>query len=323
MKATEAADHHLAEKDRIEGQVMEGDRNTHCFTYACQKVKQGLTEDEVHSCLITENAVRCVPPLDDKEVLSIVRSAMKYRKKHSLSGKRFEPSVYVSEILLRNHVINLYGEYYRYADGVYKPWNETEIKGLIWNWSNRTASVAQIESTVKLLGIETYMNPDTVNPLGLLNLQNGILDAETGELTPHDPKRIFTIQLPVSCTNPPSLRKIKKIICRRFQEYLNRVLPDRDQQALVWEMLGYFLTTDCRYEKAFLLLGAGHNGKTVLLDIIRALLRGYVSELRLADLGHAYRPALLQNKLVNITAEGESSEYVDDVAIKSLISART
>ena len=114
VKATEAADHHLAEKDRVEGQVMEGDRNTHCFTYACQKVKQGLTEDEVHSCLITENAVRCVPPLDDKEVLSIVRSAMKYRRKHSLSGKRFEPSVYVSEILLRNHLINLYGGYYRY-----------------------------------------------------------------------------------------------------------------------------------------------------------------------------------------------------------------
>ena len=68
------------------------------------------------------------------------------------------------------------------------------------------------------------------------------------------------------------------------------------------------------------MLGYGHNGKTVLLDIVRSLLRGYVSELRLADLGHAYRPALLQNRLVNITAEGESSEYVDDVAIKSLIS---
>jgi putative DNA primase/helicase len=325
VKASQVAESHLAQdKDSGEGKITEGDRNSYCFRYACQKVKQGLNEDEVHSCLITENAIRCVPPLEDDEVLSIVKSAMKYRKKHSLSGKRFEPSVYVSEILLKNNVINLYGEYYWYSDGVYRPWNDAEIKGLIWNWSNRSASIAQIESTVKLLGIETYTNPDAVNPLGLLNLRNGILDAETGELSRHDPKRIFTIQLPVSCTvsctHPPSVRQIKKILCRRFQAYLNRVLPNRDQQALVWEMLGYFLTTDCRYEKAFLLLGAGHNGKTVLLDIIRALLRGYVSELRLADLGHAYRPALLQNKLVNITAEGESSEYVDDVAIKSLIS---
>ncbi|MGO9116842.1 MAG: phage/plasmid primase, P4 family [Desulfomonilaceae bacterium] len=321
IKPPQAAEPHLAqENDFTEGQITEGDRNAHCFTYACQKVKQGLNEDEVYACLITENAMRCVPPLEDDEVESIVKSAMKYRRKHSLSGKRFEPSVYVSEILLRNHVISLYGEYYKYQDGVYKPWNDTEIKGLIWNWSNRTASVAQIESTVKLLGIETYINPDAVNPLGCLNLRSGILNTETGELAAHDPKRIFTIQIPVSCPHPPSKGNTKKLKCPQFQAYLNRVLPDRDQQALVWEMLGYFLTTDCRYEKAFLMLGPGHNGKTVLLDIVRALLRGYVSELRLADLGHSYRPALLQNKLLNITAEGESSEYVDDVAIKSLIS---
>ena len=205
VKPAQAADPHLAQKnDFTEGQITEGDRNAHCFTYACQKVKQGLNEDEVYACLITENAMRCVPPLEDDEVESIVKSAMKYRRKHSLSGKRFEPSVYVSEILLRNHVINLYGEYYRYQDGVYRAWNDTEIKGLVWNWSNRTASVAQIESTVKLLAIETYVNPDAVNPLGCLNLRSGILNAETGELAAHDPKRIFTIQIPVLSARWPT-----------------------------------------------------------------------------------------------------------------------
>jgi len=85
-------------------------------------------------------------------------------------------------------------------------------------------------------------------------------------------------------------------------------------------MMGYGLTTDNRYEKAFLLFGEGDNGKSVVLNIMKALFQGYVSVLRLSELNHTFRPAALIDKLVNISSEGESSDLIDDPIIKTLIS---
>jgi len=297
--------------------LTEGERNDNLFRYACQKVAQGLAEEEVDLLAICRNEDYCDPPLNDSELSTIVKSALTYTKDHSLSGEKFDPAIYIAHILMTERVINLYGDFYRYENGVYGLWKPVQIKKILWDWSNKTASVSQLKNTVELLEIETHTDPEEVNRPGLLNLKNGVIDPASMTLLPHSPKRKFTIQLLV--VYDPD-RKTKKPRFRRFQQYLDRVLPEREQQFLLWEILGYCLTTDCRYEKAVLLLGSGHNGKTVLLDIIRALLKGYVSELKLADLSHPYRPSLLENKLVNITAEGESLELVDDVMIKSLIS---
>jgi P4 family phage/plasmid primase-like protien len=302
------------------GTITEGDRNEHLFKYACQKVAQGLSEIEVSACVTYENITRCEPQTDDDEVAEIVESAMKYDKEHSLSGKDFDPKVYVAQILMTWNVINLYGAHYRYAKGVYESWSALDIEKTILEWSKGTATVSQMENLVKRLEIETHLEPESVNPQGLLCLRNGILDAETGQIKDHSPHIPFTIQLPVTCLDPPIPQNPREPNCPSFKKFLSEVLPDTGQQDALWEIFGYCLSTDCRYEKGFIFFGDGSNGKTVVLDIMRAMLKGYVSGLRLSDLGHTYRPSMLVDKLVNISAEGEAVELVDDSIVKSVIS---
>lgn len=302
-------------------QIPEGKRNKDIFKYCAKCFRAGLNREEV-MLLAHVEAEKCVEgshPFTEEEVEKTIESAEGYCN-GGLSGDCFDPPVYIDYIRSQVEIITLYGEQYFYEDGVYSPWPVEELKGLIWELSHRTATVTQIKSCVELLGIETYCAADDVNPPGLLNIRNGIINPETGEVLPHSPDQRFTLQLPVTCENPPASENPRPPNCPHFNRFLERSLPDPAQRDVAWEVLGYCVTTDCRLEKAIILYGWGSNGKTVFLNILRAMLVGLVSELRLTDLGHRYRPSMLINKLVNISAEGEAVELVDDAVVKSVIS---
>jgi putative DNA primase/helicase len=57
-----------------------------------------------------------------------------------------------------------------------------------------------------------------------------------------------------------------------FQNFLDRVLPDKEYQQALQEYVGYCLTDDFTLEKIVILLGNGSNGKSVFQHIITAML---------------------------------------------------
>jgi P4 family phage/plasmid primase-like protien len=300
----------------------EGERNVQLNRYGCAKVAQGLSEDEIQACMVFFNLNHCEPPLDTSEVDDIFKSVLKYRKKYGLTGKEFKPDVYCRRIMDTWRVINVNGQHYRYnkGRGFYEQWQDIEVKALAMEWSNDSASVTQVENLVKRLEIKSHVSPEMVNPKGLISTKSGVIDPETGSIHPHSPDVIFTVQLPVECENPPRPENYREPNCPLFQTFLDRMLPEPFQQEALWEMMGYGMSTDNRYEKAFLLYGEGDNGKSVILNIMKALFQGYVSVLRLSELSHTFRPAALIDKLINISSEGESSALIDDPIVKTLIS---
>lgn len=56
----------------------EGRRNTELFRLACRLRRAGLSERELLAALTEANRTRCDPPLDEREVESIARSAGRY-----------------------------------------------------------------------------------------------------------------------------------------------------------------------------------------------------------------------------------------------------
>ena len=309
------------EESAEEVPIPEGSRNGTMFDYCVRLARLGLKEEEVAALAVTK-AMECEEgshEYTDEEIMWSANSALSYAQ-GGLTGDRFVSALYIDEICSDSKVITLHGEPYVYEGGVFKPWPVEEIKRRIWELSHRTASVAQINNTLELLGIETFVHPDEVNPPGWLNTRSGIINPESGELVPHSPDKLFTVQLLVVCEHPPKGENPRPPRCPLFSKYLEQALPDPLQRDLVWEIIGYCLTTDCRMEKAIILFGFGGNGKTVLLNVIRALLRGFVSELRLSELTHRFRSAMLTDKLVNISSENEAVELVDDALVKSLIS---
>jgi putative DNA primase/helicase len=109
----------------------------------------------------------------------------------------------------------------------------------------------------------------------------------------------------------------------KFQAYLNRVLPEKDKQEILCEFLGYIFipTSILKLEKVLFLYGGGANGKSVLYDIIRALLGIHnTSEYSLQSLTdvNGYSRAQIADMLVNYA--GEINGKLESSRFKSLAS---
>jgi putative DNA primase/helicase len=136
----------------------------------------------------------------------------------------------------------------------------------------------------------------------LLNLKNGTLEVTpTGtRLNPFNPADFLTYQLPFNF-EPGTTAPM-------FTKFLERVLPDKNLQNILSEFLGYVFikTTYLKLEKALLLYGTGANGKSVVYDIVNALLgaenvTSYSLE-SLTDRNGYYR-AMIAGKLANYASE--------------------
>jgi putative DNA primase/helicase len=146
--------------------------------------------------------------------------------------------------------------------------------------------------------------PESNKDRVLINLQNGTFEisSQGTNLRPFDSSDFITYQLPFEF-NPKAKAPI-------FEEYLNRVLPDKERQKILAEYLGYVFikhgSNSLKEEKALVLHGTGANGKSVFFEIVNSLLGvENVSSYSLKSLtnDNGYFRAKLANKLVNYASE--------------------
>ena len=228
-------------------------------------------------------------------------------------GKFFLPDPYANRILSQSRIIFYNGSFHRYEDGVYKEQFELEIKQDIQVLGNEMLKKFHIDDVFNSLKIKTFVRPDSVNKPGMLNLRNGILDIQSGNICPHSPDFLYTFQSGVSFSPTAT--------CPRWEQFLNQVLPNKDEQLLLAEIFGYCLTPETSLHKGFLFHGQGSNGKSVVTAILEALLgEENCGALELNDFKSQFRVAELRNKLINISGEIAADGLVEDITIKRIIS---
>ena len=93
--------------------------------------------------------------------------------------------------------------------------------------------------------------------------------------------------------------------CPQWDKFLDRVLPELEDQQVLAEYVGYCLMPDHELEKLLWLIGPGGNGKSVTLEVIEGLLGSVnVSYLSLTDLtDDDTKRASFEHKMVNISFE--------------------
>lgn len=90
----------------------------------------------------------------------------------------------------------------------------------------------------------------------------------------------------------------------RFMAYLDRVQPSHDQVAALRRMAGLLLADTAKYEVFFQLYGNGANGKTVFLDILKALVGAHnVCYVSLQGLVERFETWPLAECKINISGE--------------------
>ncbi len=139
--------------------------------------------------------------------------------------------------------------------------------------------------------------PETADGLCLINLLNGTFEITPTDFSIRDFRRedFLTYQLPFNYDENAD--------APLWHKFLDEVLPDKARQEVLAEYIGYVFTR-LKLEKTLMLYGRGANGKSVVFDVINALLGGEnVANYSLASLSHEYNRAKLANKLLNYSSE--------------------
>lgn len=102
----------------------------------------------------------------------------------------------------------------------------------------------------------------------LLNCANGIVNLQTGELSPHDPGKHLT--------KSTGVRYDPHAPASRWERFLREVFDnDEDLIAFVQRLAGYFLTGDVREHIAPIAEGSGCNGKSIFVGTLLAAMGNY------------------------------------------------
>lgn len=150
---------------------------------------------------------------------------------------------------------------------------------------------------------EGAKSDDYLNGKSLINLKNGTLEISGGDWKLRKPRMNDFMKYQLSYTYDEHAK------CPMFDNFLNTVLPDVEQQMVLLEYLGYLFVKPnvLNLEKSLILYGTGANGKSVLFNIVNALLGGRenVSNYSLQNLTNesGYYRAMIGNKLVNYSSE--------------------
>lgn len=148
-----------------------------------------------------------------------------------------------------------------------------------------------------------------------INCQNGVLDLQhdTPILLPHSSDYGFTYVTSYSYAPDAT--------APRFEKFLKEVMMDDTPMSnLLLEYLGYALTdTECREQKALMLVGEGSNGKSVFIDAVKKLVGDNYSILNLAQITDPQHAADLQGKMLNLSEETPKDSFQESSHFKNII----
>ncbi|GAI74697.1 unnamed protein product, partial [marine sediment metagenome] len=190
-----------------------------------------------------------------------------------------------------------------YEDGIYTSLGEPTIKEecekRVPKKFMNTHSVNEVIGHIKR---STYVDRKLFNKeKWVLNLENGLFDIHSGELSSHTPGFLSTIRIPV-IYDP-------KADCPRVKQFFTEILKE-EHISTIEELFGYCLIPDYTIQRAFLFTGFGANGKSTLIEVLKNFIgKENCSNLSLQVIEYQrFAVADLFGKLVNLYADIPSTK---------------
>jgi putative DNA primase/helicase len=209
-------------------------------------------------------------------------------------------------------------ELYVYEDGVY------QAKGKSFAYKQMQKILGDEFSENKAREVVFYIQAKLCDTQKLdeypryINLKNGLLDwiPKTPALVSHTDTYLSSIRLPL--TYSPESK------CSNIERFFAEVLP-ADCVELVEELFGYCMIPDTRFEKAFMLVGSGANGKSTFLKLLQAFIgKKNIANESLHQLSEdRFRAAGLAGKLANIFPDLSDMPLENSSYFKALTSGDT
>jgi|GEM_PF-419212 len=323
--------------------VKEGRRDDTAFAYASYLKQKGIPRDVIENSVQEWNK-KNTPPLPENTIQVKVKSALHSEKTIGCNwwisrglcqdpGNcpiRHQQRPYLNDsgrVIPIRMAENILAEYHFktprdtreihiYRDGVYHPRAETFIEEYVQRLLGDKTTTYHKNEVIGCIRSATYLDPDRGNTKHMVNIENGILDLKTKALQPHTPGIFNVTQIPV--TYDPGAD------CPQIKQFLEEILPPGDIPT-VQELLGYCLLKDYCYQKAFMFIGDGSNGKSTLLQLLSAFLgKQNISSIELQEImSNRFTRHQLHNKLANIYPDLPSKTLKQTGIFKALTGGDT
>lgn len=215
--------------------------------------------------------------------------------------------------------------FYSYENGAYTVFDIEKLQSLIVNEMDKDGlfiyrSKTSVDNKIMCLKAEESIQMEQsafdAHP-SYVNVSNGIVDIDTGELIPHSPD-IFSLNQLKEITYRPD--EDEHLLAPRWIQFIDEITQnDAEKAALLQEIAGYAFTRTVSFQRAFILYGSGANGKSTYMDtLMRILGEKNVSSLTLTDLNSQMMPYKLYGKTLNVIEE-INNNYIESDFIKKAI----
>jgi len=157
-------------------------------------------------------------------------------------------------------------EVWIYKDGIYVSQGKSEIKEFLRNLLGNFYSIYVYNLVMAKIEPDTFIDIDKFFKSSYPNevpVLNGILNITTLQLSEYNPEKIFFNKMPVLFD--PSKK------CTKIDNFLSEVLANEEDKKVFYELIGSALLDEYKYEKAFMLHGAGRNGKSKTIELLKRL----------------------------------------------------
>jgi P4 family phage/plasmid primase-like protien len=302
-----------------------GGRNNAAFNLACVCRDEGKTQREARS-VVRDFAVKCNPPLSQREADACVKSAFSYSPiLASKDDTEFELANRLAATLppIKTCVKTWHayeqGTWHKTERALFRPKAQAILPESIRTARREVSLLDHLEGRCQFdesdfAGFYKFGSGGEI----LINVANGVLsiqpDGKT-KLLDHSPNYLFTFR--VAAKFDP------KAECPIFRRVLGELLPDADDRKLLQLFSGNILLPDCRFEVALVDYGeAGHGKSTVAEATANALGSDLVTRLTMSQICDAkgYHVPVLRHAAVNLGTELDAVELDESSAFKAIVS---
>lgn len=208
---------------------------------------------------------------------------------------------------------------YNYRQGIWQEATESIFGLILTTFMNRAIPGSwrkrYDEDTFLALKRTAPMRKYAKPPDHLVALENGVFHMKEQQLQPHSSNYYFQSKAPVPYH--PDRQ------CPEFLKALDEIFRgDTELIQVMQEIFGNCLLDTCKAERAIFWYGIGANGKSVLADVLTALIGPeQVSHVQLSSFSERFGLQAIVNKKVNLSAENEMGvSALNTESIKAIIS---
>ena len=208
-------------------------------------------------------------------------------------------------------------ELWIYNDGIYVPNGKSYVEEVCSEIMEAKYTTYFKNLIITKIKAKTYIDQEKFfdqqnNHPYLIPVQNGILDVYKKILTPFTEDIYFFNKLPVRYEPGQE--------CPFIINFILEIVESEEDLLTIQEIFGFSLIKEYKYEKAFMLLGNGRNGKSKLIEIMKRFLGvENCANVSLQEIEKdGFSLCELHNKLVNISGDISKQALENTGTFKSL-----